>query len=74
MTAKKRQQDRADDGRYTFDGNLDRLCVCGHRLGMHAGAHPHDCLAYSFPVGNPERPENAECGCLKFRLSRRKPK
>jgi hypothetical protein len=68
---KNRQQDRDQEGRYTFDGNLDRLCVCGHTLGHHSGGAPHDCLVYSFPKGDPNK---AECDCPKFRLSRRKSK
>lgn len=67
----KRPQERADDGRYTFDGNLDRLCVCGHTLGEHSGGAPHDCLVYSYPENDPK---HADCDCLKFRPSRRKPK
>lgn len=66
-----RTQDRADDGRYTFDGNLERLCVCGHTLGVHSGGAPHDCLAYS----DRKHPEHdPDCRCPKFRLSRRKAK
>lgn len=67
----KRTQDRAQDGRYTFDGNLDRLCVCGHSLGLHSAGAPHDCLTHSFSTNDPRR---AECDCPKFRLSRRKNK
>lgn len=62
-------QARAQDGRYTFDGNLGRLCVCGHPLGLHSGGAPHDCLTYSFAK---DRPEHAECDCQKFRPSRKR--
>lgn len=40
---------RETDGRYAFDGNLNRVCVCGHTLGVHASGSPADCLLYSFP-------------------------
>jgi hypothetical protein len=50
-------------GRYSFDGRLERVCVCGHTLGEHAGGTaPHDCLH-----GGGDQ----LCGCKKFRPSRR---
>lgn len=70
-TGTGRRQDRAQDGRYTFDGNLHRLCVCGHTLGNHSSGSPHDCLTYSFPKTDHR---HAECDCPKFRPSRRKPR
>jgi hypothetical protein len=64
-----RKQDRADDGRYTFDGKLDRICVCGHTLAHHAAAAPHECFVSTYSHSDPNR---AECDCPKFRPSRRK--
>lgn len=40
-TQTKRQPRNRRDGRYTFDGNLDRLCVCGQTLGLHGAEAPH---------------------------------
>lgn len=73
----QRDAKREFDGKYAFDGNLDRMCVCGHTLGNHAAGSPADCLLYSLPererlqLPGGDKPE---CGCLKFRLSRKKTK
>ena len=70
-------QKRETDGKYAFDGNLDRLCVCGHDLGAHSAGSPADCLFYSLPAceraGKPGE-HNHECGCQKFRESRKRNK
>jgi hypothetical protein len=63
----KVSQARAQDGKYTFDGNLERLCVCGHELGNHSGEAPHDCLCPTFSIRDPRR---AACNCEKFRPAR----
>ncbi len=78
MTTKERK--REYDGKYAFDGDLSRLCVCGHTLGVHGAGSPADCILYSFNPRELERElasgehrnSNVECGCVKFRLSRRK--
>lgn len=71
-------QKRETDGRYAFDGNLHRLCICGHSLAVHSAGSPADCLLYSFPEdSNERRAEKAtpiDCDCKRFRLSRRKSK
>lgn len=72
-----KQQKREPNGRYDFDGNLDRLCVCGHRLGDHSAGSPADCVVYSFSEADRTKMYNGDkpnCGCLKFRLSRKKAK
>jgi len=38
-----RPRERAT-GRYGFEGDYERLCVCGHKLGAHAAQAPHDCF------------------------------
>lgn len=66
---------RETDGKYAFDGAYDRLCVCGHTLGAHSCGSPADCLFYSLPAAEREGQPGAdrhECGCVKFRLSRKK--
>lgn len=71
----KRNQKRETDGRYAFDGNLDRMCVCGHQLGNHSAGSPADCLMYSLPaIEQAQYPggDKPNCGCCKFRLSRKK--
>jgi hypothetical protein len=52
------------NGRYTFDGDFDRLCRCGHTLGVHLAEAPHDCIARDFQPG-------VECDCVKFQPQRR---
>lgn len=71
-----RIQKRETDGKYAFDGDFDRLCVCGHTLGVHSAGSPADCLLYSFgkmAEGEMDKQANkdVECGCQRFRLSRR---
>lgn len=65
---------RETNGQYAFDGNLDRLCVCGHDLGAHSAGSPADCLFYSLPKveqnGKPGA-NKPECGCTKFKQSRK---
>ncbi len=29
------------DGRYTYEGDFERLCVCGRTLGVHDAEAPH---------------------------------
>lgn len=66
------------DGRYTFDGKWDRLCVCGHELGVHYGAAPHECdnlnRVHSMGEKHPQafRVQAKSCDCQKFRPSRKK--
>lgn len=70
MSTPKREQRREYrdqvTGQYAFCGDMDRVCVCGHRLGAH--------IAGGFECGtNPsDFPETKGCGCERFRLTRRK--
>lgn len=62
-------------GRYTYDGRLERMCVCGHVLGDHSAGDGKDCLFYSLSAAGREgRPGNDKpsCGCERFRQSRKK--
>jgi hypothetical protein len=52
---------RGPDGRW--EAGFDRLCVCGHRLGLHTAARPHTCIASDFDPA-------IECACERFRRSR----
>ena len=52
-------------GRFTYSSDFDRLCRCGHRLAVHAGAAPHDCFNSDPNVG-----DGADCDCAKFRPAR----
>jgi hypothetical protein len=62
-----RYQDRdTRNGRFDFDGNMNRLCKCGHRLGDHFAVAPRECM------NSPEGSSNPTCDCLKFRLPRRR--
>ena len=64
---------REQNGRYTFDGKLDRICVCGHSLSHHGAGHP-DCLFYSLSSeekeGQPGH-DKPDCSCQRFRQSRK---
>jgi len=76
----ERIQKREHDGKYAFDGNLDRLCVCGHTLGRHGAGSPADCLYYSLSKAEREQAKindepgahDDNCRCSRFRLSRKK--
>lgn len=72
-----RQNRDERDGRYTFDGDWKRMCVCGHTLGVHYFAAPHECCLHSFAPYTEERKQEAplnDCKCQKFRLSRKRSK
>jgi hypothetical protein len=65
---------RNSEGRYTFAGNLNRLCVCGHTLANHSAGDDTDCIFYSLPEAERAKQAGAEkpnCGCAKFRPSRK---
>jgi hypothetical protein len=48
-----------------FAAGFDRLCICGHRLGVHTAAKPHTCIAGDFDGAT-------ECTCERFRRDRAK--
>ena len=52
---------RYRDGRYGYAGDQERLCVCGHKLGVHTGEAPHDCLGPDLHGG---------CDCPRFKLAK----
>lgn len=64
---------READGRYGFDGNWERLCVCGHTLGIHAAQNDtgkRPCFNEdSGIVGATGEP----CDCKHFRPSKKHP-
>ena len=53
------------NGQFGFDGQWDRLCVCGHRLGVH-GCAGVECLAGTNVPDDPN-PRGVECLCTKFK-------
>jgi hypothetical protein len=58
-----------EDGRYTYS-KLDRVCTCGHTLGVHTAARSRGsqpCLAYDEGVAE----EPCDCDC--FTPARRTP-
>ena len=65
------------NGQFAYDGNWNRLCVCGHELGYHV-AGGFDCLnGDRLNIGSIEgldahRFPNTNCRCEKFRPSRKK--
>jgi hypothetical protein len=42
MTKRARQNRERGTGRYAFDGEFDRLCECGHTLGVHTAERGRD--------------------------------
>lgn len=51
-------------GQYAYDGNFDRMCRCGHTLGVHVDGG-WDCIyQVAGPVSLPDAPP---CPCKKFR-------
>ena len=68
---------RDQQGRYDYEKDWDRLCVCGHTLGVHAADSPADCLLYSFlredhqHVKDHKNSPDRNCGCEKFRPKRK---
>lgn len=67
-------------GRYTFDGNLERLCVCGHPLGAHCATRmkDRDGKVYQECFWGGQRCDSGyddvACECLVFRPSKSKNK
>lgn len=64
-----KQTYRARDirGRYDYE-NLDLICVCGHKLSVHAGindSHLRPCLN-----SDPEDGDGEECNCENFKLKK----
>jgi hypothetical protein len=56
----------AANGQYTFTGGMDRLCRCGHRLGVHAAARvsgKQPCFCGDDGL--------EDCDCQKFRPVRK---
>jgi hypothetical protein len=49
------------NGQYAYDGDMSRLCKCGHKLGAHiAGGFECGTIPCDFP-------ETKGCQCIKFR-------
>lgn len=57
------QEHRSNNGQYTYS-SLDRMCVCGHRLGQH--------LAGSRKGQAGECDCGEGCACEKFKATRQK--
>lgn len=65
------KQSRERDGTYTFD-RMERLCKCGHKLGVHFAASPRACgvgQTAEEDVGGKECDEAGVCQCKKFRAT-----
>jgi hypothetical protein len=74
MTNDKPKRDQ--QGRYDYKNDWDRLCVCGHTLGVHCAGSPADCLLYSHSdrdqvVQDHKHQPDKNCGCEKFRPRRK---
>lgn len=58
------------NGRFMYDLDNDRVCVCGHLLSVH-DAHGQTCFAGTNCLNDPI-PDGPQCECERFRPSRRK--
>jgi hypothetical protein len=52
-------QDRDSNGRYIYSGDWERLCVCGHTLGVHTAEAPQACGTYGTGL--------LDCDCRQFK-------
>lgn len=64
MTKPRDQMRERQTGRYGYVNQWERLCRCGHTLGVHTAEPPHECIARDF-----DRTATS-CGCMKFRPKR----
>jgi hypothetical protein len=55
---------RRDDGKFDYS-DMDKMCRCGHRLGVHGAAGPRGCM-------NNDCGDGEDCDCEKFRPQRAK--
>lgn len=70
MARDRKNEYRDENGQYAYFGNFDRLCVCGHTLGIHC-AGGFDCFASNkgpFKIDGMTAP----CECQKFRPTRKR--
>jgi hypothetical protein len=63
---KKRKVRDVRTGEFAFDNNFDRMCVCGHTLGVHVHG------GWDCGLNPTDHPETEGCTCQKFRPSRAK--
>jgi hypothetical protein len=49
------------NGKFSYFGDFDRLCKCGHSLGVH--------IAGGFECGTDPTDESAGCACQRFKPS-----
>lgn len=55
----QRQYRDPTNGQYAYDGDFDRLCTCGHTLGIH--------IAGGFECINIDLGDGTDCDCRKFK-------
>jgi hypothetical protein len=55
---------RDKSGKYSHS-DMEKMCVCGHKLGRHTGEYPHDCC-----YGDGDDYDQ-KCECNGFKLKRR---
>jgi hypothetical protein len=73
MSDKVRYQNREPGNmRFAFDNNFERMCICGHKLGVH-GPGGIECLAGTNVPDDPN-PPGVECECVRFKPSRKRVK
>lgn len=70
MTKRQNTYREPGTGRYSYFGDFDRLCRCGHSLGVHvAGGFECGADPYGKDEHGRSEPEAAGCTCEKFRPS-----
>ena len=70
MTDKAKNYREPGTGRYAYWNDFDRLCKCGHTLGVHiAGGFECGADPYGKDEHGRSEPEAAGCTCQKFKPS-----
>lgn len=79
MKVERSQNRERGTGRYTYDGDDDRLCVCGHALAYHAAARVkidgqmfQDCMVGMGVTNDPTPDELCPSNCQLFKPAKNK--
>jgi hypothetical protein len=73
VARERKNEYRDTNGQFAYFGGFDRMCVCGHTLGIHC-AGGFDCFAgqNGFKAEAESAGLKTPCDCQKFRPSRKK--
>jgi len=62
---------RERDGRYTYSPRMERLCVCGHALGVHTSERVKTTEGTMQPCICHEFSDEGHCDCECFKPERK---